>query len=155
MGIYKEQKLKILSSELLNYLSQFLEKRSDAAKNPAILVEAILVQEYMNIAFADVSDLISMDKEDNVRVKNLKKLPKRLSCAIKEINQSGNQVKVKMHDKKPALDFIAKYFGIGSCQLPESDIEKRIFELLGKIGIVDAPPEMRSEELEDKCSNLL
>jgi phage terminase small subunit len=73
-----------------------------------------IIDEYAKIGFADLSDYLN--EWGYVSGKDLKKLPKHLTAAIKSIekvtNLFGAYFKITLHDKKGALDALAKIEGI-------------------------------------------
>lgn len=124
-------------NNIQNCVDKYLEEGVNKTESLPAMIEVSLVREYINIAFADISDFFSVGKDNSIKIKDLKKLPSRMSCAVKELNHFGNKTIIKMHEKKHALEFVAKYFGISSCDLSEDEVEKRILDLLGKAGIAE------------------
>lgn len=90
--------------------TEFEDVRERAARI-GVTVDKVL-QEYARIAFADLRHILSWD-ETGLRVKE--HLSRRDAAPIAEIGTaaSGNgPVRIKLYDKKAALDAIARYLGM-------------------------------------------
>ena len=105
----------------MNIASRFLERRrrkavqsrlDDITKRAAgvgITPEKVL-EEYGRIAFASLGDIVEWDDVGIMKVKDPDKLG-----AVAEIVQSagsGHPYRVKLYDKRAALDAIARYLGM-------------------------------------------
>ncbi len=76
-----------------------------------------VVEEWGHIAFANVKDYYQEDKAGNISFKSLADISDEQARAIAEITSSKSpngamSHKVKFHDKKAALDSLAKHFGV-------------------------------------------
>lgn len=73
------------------------------------------MQEYARIAFADLSHIIEWDDEGVVRLKTRENLSEADVASISEITAGSagkGRVRVKLYDKKAALDAIARHLGM-------------------------------------------
>jgi len=74
-----------------------------------------ILEEYASIAFADIRDYLSFGA-DGVRVVSSEDLDEFAARAIAEVhevrNASGVSVKIKLHDKRAALDSLARHYGL-------------------------------------------
>lgn len=88
-----------------------LAENIERAKALGITQEKVL-QEYARIAFASLGEIVEWDDKGIMKVKD----PNALG-AVAEIVQSagsGHPYRVKLYDKKAALDAIARQLGMGS-----------------------------------------
>jgi hypothetical protein len=79
-----------------------------------ITVERVL-EEYRRIAFSDISRIVEWDDEGEVKAKASSRLDPDDAPAIAEIVASASSSKiyrVKLHDKKPVLDALARHLGM-------------------------------------------
>jgi hypothetical protein len=75
-----------------------------------------VLREYGRMAFANQRDIVEWDSE-GLEVKRSKDLTDDDAAAVAEIVTAatgGKPYRVKLHDKKPALDAIARYLGMTS-----------------------------------------
>jgi len=89
-----------------------VEDIEDRAARLGITIERVL-QEYANIAFARITDIVEWDV--TIRVNASSALTPQQVAAIAEVVASAGDKKpyrIKMHDKKPVLDAIARYLGM-------------------------------------------
>ena len=83
----------------------------ERAKRTQITADRVL-REFARIAFADIRSFTGNDG-DGLTVKSLSALSDDDSAAIAEMSGSdGKKFKVKLHDKKHALDRIARHLGL-------------------------------------------
>lgn len=104
-----------------------------------------VLQELMQIAFANIKNYITEDEDGNVVV-NISSIKKEHATAITEINVSGSgknkQVKIKMADKILALEKLGKHLGMFTEKLEVSGtvtLEKLIEESYKTIDITPKP----------------
>lgn len=74
-----------------------------------------MLEEYAHIALADVTHIVSWDPNGELRVRPLEELSPDDRAAIAEISTagtSGGELRVKLYDKKAALDALARHFGL-------------------------------------------
>jgi hypothetical protein len=84
------------------------------AAEPDITPQRVL-EEYAHIALADVTHIVSWDASGRLTVRPLEELSPDDRAAIAEISTagtSGGELRVKLYDKKAALDALAKHFGL-------------------------------------------
>ncbi len=107
--------------------------RRALTKKAEVTAESV-IEEYVKLAFADMATYVTWGPE-GVRLKASPELPPGASAGVMEVSEittkEGGTVRFKLHDKKGALDSLAKYFGIA--------IERRE-NLNWNVG-VDRPPE--------------
>ena len=86
-----------------------------------------VLEEYSRIAFSNIRDIADWGPgEDGLRVKESKHLTPGQVAAIAEIVASakgGTIYRIKMHDKKPVLDAIARHLGM--LEKPKYDDEQQ------------------------------
>lgn len=70
-----------------------------------------ILQEYMRLAFTKITDVVDLQKGQPF-LKNMEVVDKNALSAIQAISQTAYGVKIKMHDKKGALDSLAKHLGL-------------------------------------------
>ena len=96
-----------------------------------------VAQELIDIATANISDIVWWDNQGNVSVKDPKDIPKAAIKAIKKIKmiptKAGPQLEVELHDKVSVLRTLAKASGLLEQQ---EDIDKP-----SVVGIVMHGPE--------------
>lgn len=68
---------------------------------------AELIDQYMKIAFADITDYVQLDRFGNVKIKDLDDIDGQV---VVEIKQTGSGVTVKLADKQKALEKLEQYF---------------------------------------------
>lgn len=99
------------NSKIQAYISRLQQQRSQRTE---ITADRVL-QEIAAIAFSDVTDVISFTN-GSVAVSDSSRLDKRVTAAIAEVSctdgEMGSTVKVKLHDKKAALQLAAKHVGL-------------------------------------------
>lgn len=109
--LLKHPKVKKLLAEAENTVHQ---KTVKVFEKYAITEERVL-EELARIAFSNHTDVISWN-EDGVAVKNSADLTEDAKSAIAEITEietkSGKKVKIKMADKRAALETLAKHLGL-------------------------------------------
>jgi hypothetical protein len=74
-----------------------------------------VLQEYARIAFSDMSRIVGWDEAGKMQAKPSTGLSEDDAAAIAEIVASastGNVYRIKLHDKKPVLDALARHLGL-------------------------------------------
>lgn len=66
-----------------------------------------IVDQYIRIAFADITDFITTDRFGNLKLKQLEQLDGQV---ITRINQTASGINVELADKNKALEKLEKYF---------------------------------------------
>lgn len=105
-----------------------------------------VLEEYAHIALADVTHIVSWDPDGRLKVRPLEELNPDDRAAIAEISTagtSGGELRVKLYDKKAALDALARHFGLFplASKRPEKEPEPD-------------PEEDPLEELESRLARL-
>lgn len=96
-----------------------------------------IIAEYCRIAFANVTDAFRVTEAGEIIIEDLDQLPPDVSAAIAEIkpviHQETGQVfyGIKMHDKKGALDFLAKLRGL----IRAPDIQVTLIQLMANLNL--------------------
>ena len=87
-----------------------------------IMIDAkVVLQKYIDIAFADIGDYISFEKY-SVTIKDLKEVDTSL---LTEVSNTEDGVKLKLADKMKALDFLTKYTDLlGEKELKQLKVER-------------------------------
>ena len=79
------------------------------------VTQQMVIKEYVRLAFSDLSDVVDVSSGEVV-VHNLNELSEDVRRAVSEVSSSvtpsGINMRVKLHDKKGALDSLAKYLGL-------------------------------------------
>lgn len=84
------------------------------ARRLGITIDRVL-EEYRRIGFSDISRILSWDDGGMLTAKASEDLSAEDAPAIAEIVASagtGKIYRVKLHDKKPVLDALLRYFGL-------------------------------------------
>lgn len=91
-----------------------IEEVAARAAELGITPERVL-EEYAHIALADLTHIVSFDQNGRLGVRPLEELSPDDRAAIAEISTagtSGGELRVKLYDKKAALDALARHFGL-------------------------------------------
>ena len=92
-----------------------------------------LVDEFQCLGFSDIRDYLSWDHE-GIHLRPSDELTNRQSRAILEVmevqNERGRNMRFKLHDKKGALDSLARYFDLFHDQENADKIGKGLSALL-------------------------
>ena len=105
----------------ISELQQTIQERTE-------ITQDMVIAEYAKIAFANTSDVIEwgdtvmieveVDGETTrvpfhgLKIKNSADLPASIQAAVKKVKQGKDGLEVEMHDKKGALDSIARHLGM-------------------------------------------
>jgi hypothetical protein len=79
------------------------------------ITEERVLEEYRRIGFSDISRILSWDEDGKLKAMASSQLDPDDAPAIAEIVASASNRKiyrVKLHDKRPALDALARVFGM-------------------------------------------
>lgn len=140
-----EEELKRLKTERMN--SSFLSTED-------------ILQKYIDIAFADITDYIEFGRREAqlleegskiVNYVNLKSSVEVDGTIITEVTQGRDGVKVKLADKMRALDFLAKYNGMLSADVVQKlEMEREKLALLKSKDVgIDASQQVIFEGEDD------
>jgi len=72
-----------------------------------MLKGAELVDQYMRIAFADITDFITQEPNGKIKIKSINDIDGQV---VQKINQNHNGITIELHDKNKALDKLEQYF---------------------------------------------
>ncbi len=91
------------------------ERQKEIALNLGVTQERI-VKEYAKIAFSDMGEFSNWGS-DGVSLKSSLDLTKDQTAAVQEVTETtskdgGGSIKIKLHDKKGALDSLARHIGM-------------------------------------------
>ena len=114
---YKAKNLAVCASKLLlkpkvqTAIREAMKARSERTQ----VSQDSVVAELARLAFADMGDYVSWGP-DGVRLKSSDELPAGATIAVVEVSETITKdcgtVKFKLHDKKGALDSLAKHLGM-------------------------------------------
>lgn len=97
-----------------NDIATTIAERRQVLANKAQVAQERLVEELARVAFADMAVYASWGP-DGVTLKEHDQLPEGASVAVAEVSESvtrrGRHLKFKLHDKKGALDSLARILG--------------------------------------------
>ncbi len=127
---YSKRSAEIIGFENLRkpkIIAALQERREELAKHVKVTPKSV-AEEYARLAFADMATYVTWGP-DGVTLKESDELPEGASAAVIEVTETitgqGSTVRFKLHDKKGALDSLAKHLGMF--------IERH--ELLGDVSI--------------------
>ena len=128
-----------------------IERLKAERMNGALLSTDDLLQKYIDIAFADISEyveveIIERERDDGTitRWNHIVVNSNFDGSIVTEISQGKDGVKVKLADKMRALDFLAKYNGMLSADVKEKlELEREKLAIMKR---KDAPDD---DEFED------
>ncbi len=86
------------------------EIRMIVAAKTQVTNERVL-SELARLGFSDITDLVTVDR-GKVQVADTVGLSSNTTAAIAEISQTRDGIKIKMHDKRAALESLGKHLGL-------------------------------------------
>jgi phage terminase small subunit len=110
---YSEETAKSQGSRLLTFVDveiRVIELEADITAALKITQERV-VNELAKLAFVNILDVIALPG-GYFSVKSLDDIPKEAQSAIQEVSETQHGLKIKMYDKKAALDSLARYLGM-------------------------------------------
>ena len=130
---YSKKSAGTLSQQLLakKHVSEAIREAIEAREKRSEITSDRVLREYARLSFSNIVDAVSwdqfdysVDKEGNpvvtggLKIIPSEELSRDVTAAIQEISQTKDgTIKVKFHDKKGALENLAKHLGIQ----PDSD----------------------------------
>ena len=115
-------------------IKSYIDSQTMEIEKIARVTKEQVLQEFVNIAFADITDLVTIQGKA-VTVQDINTVPKELRRAIASIKETKFGLEIKFHDKVRALENIGRHLGMFNDKL----------ELTG---FVDNPfKELTTEEL--------
>lgn len=132
-------------------IEEEIKKLKSERMNGAFLTTDDLLQKYIDIAFADISEYVEVeiierecDDGTVTRWNHIVVNSNFDGSIVTEISQGKDGVKVKLADKMRALDFLAKYNGMLSADVKEKlELERE------KVAIMKHKESLENEEFED------
>lgn len=123
-------------------IKEEIQKLKQSRLNKAMLSQDDIFQKYMDIAFSDITDYIEFGQK-KIKVKDNEGKEKTIKCnyadfnnsneidgtIISEVSQGKDGVKIKLHDKMKALDWLAEHMDMATeeqrlkCEKLKSDIK--------------------------------
>jgi phage terminase small subunit len=110
---YSPRSAQVTSSRLLDIpaIQQAIDRAIAKRSKRTEITQDMVVQELAKLAFADMADYVTWGP-DGVTVRDLDDLPEGASRAVAEVTNTKRGGRVKLHDKKGALDSLAKHLGM-------------------------------------------
>ena len=95
----------------------YLHKRMDERSKATQITAESTLRGINNIAEANITDVVTLVRDDNgalkMQVVDFDKLPRNIKSAIQSIKQNKDgSIEIKMHDKLKALELQAKHQGL-------------------------------------------
>ena len=143
---YSEKSAAVMGHRLLNnpVVKKELKRATQDRMARLRITQDRVIREYAKIAFADARNYVD---EDGI-VKGIHELDDDAAGAISDVEvfnewektnddkeHIGTRTKIKMHDKKSALEFLAKHLGIGH----EVEDDNMVFERIERVIIHQQP----------------
>lgn len=117
-----------------------IEEVAARAARLGVTVERVL-QEYARIAFADLRHIVEW-RDGKLSIRDVDRLSAADAAPIHEIvGDDGGKVRVKLYDKKAALDAIGRHLGM--------------FPLASRRREADSPPDDDAEDLREELKRRL
>lgn len=146
--LLKHVKVKELLTELRAKRDEAQQRATQASNVQALLDRERLLTEIGKLAYSDMDNFARVTDRKSVELIPTSKRP-GLGAAIRKISRSKHGNSLELHDKKWALDMLAKISGV----VPDSDKPKNPSgdDAEGKVKIVIALPENgRQAKKEEK-----
>lgn len=147
---YSDKAAKVTASRLLtnaNVAEVIAERRGKLSNKLEITAERVL-QEYARIGFADLRDFLTFNGK-TVTFKASDQLTEDQARAVAEISETQHGVRIKLHDKKGALDAIAKHLGMFVERIehagPGGGPIRAEVDAGGKMGAIMQDPQLRQQ----------
>lgn len=111
-----------------------------------------LIQEYYNLAYANMEDYYDIGHYSMLQLKDWDSIPRDKLAAVKSVETkmttTGLQTKLTLHDKRGAMDILAKLMGmVASDEAPL--LEDYATDSSDKQDILNAPEDVYAQMLED------
>lgn len=90
------------------YIDEQMQKR---AKRTEVTQDKV-VAELAKIGFAQITDFVEIDSQNNVIIKSTDKMDENKIGAIAGIKEGQNGIEVKMNDKVKALELLGRHLGM-------------------------------------------
>lgn len=132
-----------------------LERREAVREQRLRITADRVLEEFARIAFADIRDYATWGP-DGVSLRPVEEIAADASAAIAEISGHGAAPRLKLHDKKAALNALARHLGIFDAAPPASDAKVALDEaallrakLMERIAALAAAPPTKPANGED------
>lgn len=84
----------------------------DKVLNRYAITEERIASEVAKLAFTDIRDVLEWDKEGKITIKSSAELDPNVAGAISDIIETDKGLRIKLFDKKSALELLARYKGM-------------------------------------------
>lgn len=124
-SVKRDETARANSSRMLtnaNVAKYIAERMQDRQKRTEITQDRVL-QELAAIAFAKATDYAEV-KDEQVIIKDTKKLDEQQTRAIAGIEEGKFGIKVKLNDKEKALELLGRHLGMFKDKLEVSGLEE-------------------------------
>ncbi len=88
-----------------------IERRQKKIGKKLELTQERVIEEYMKLAFVNAKEVFTWGP-NGVELKSSDDLSDDIAAAVAEVSQTNKGIRLKLHDKKGALDSLAKYLGM-------------------------------------------
>lgn len=128
---YKESSAHIVALRLERnpLIADAIKEASQKAEDAAVITREQIIEELAKLALANAGDYFDWDEHSMCLVPKKDLTPEQMA-AISEITQTttkdGGSLKMKLHDKKGALDSLARIFGMNKDNLHVSGVKALI-----------------------------
>lgn len=153
---YSEKTAKSQGQRLLTFVdvAEYIAARQKKIADKLEVTVERIVSEYARLAFSDTSRVMEWGP-DGVRLRPSSELSEDDRRAVAEVSETtsetGGSLRLKMHDKKGALDSLAKHLGMFKEQLSLDLSTKSLRELLEQVPeAIEALKQSISENGESK-----
>lgn len=98
-----------------NDVSRFLRRRAFLKDSGQELDSKNIIEHQRRIAFSRITDIVTVANGELV-IKDSDDWPEDIKSVVQEISQNqtqhGTNIRIKLYSKTPALEFLAKHFGL-------------------------------------------
>jgi len=133
-SVKKEETAAQAGSRMLRNVKvkKYLEAKTKEFEKTAKVTKDQVLQEFVNIAFADITDLVEI-KGSSVIVQDINAVPKELKRAIASVKETKYGLEIKFHDKVRALENLGRHLGMYVDKVEHSgNISNPILESINK-----------------------
>lgn len=108
---YSKRTADVKGSQLLGRVRDEVTKRKIKLEAKLEISAEKILREYAKLAFSDMADYAEWEK-GHATLKDSKTLTSDQTAAVMEVGSDARGTKIKLHDKKGALDSLAKNLGL-------------------------------------------
>lgn len=122
---YSEKTAKSIGQENLTKpdLQLYIQKMMDERSKRVEITQDMVLREYAKIGFSNITDYLKVEEQEvmtelgertfkMVDIFLTEGIPKEKMAAVAEIKQTKEGISIKLHDKKGALDSVARHLGM-------------------------------------------